>query len=68
MLGLQQGCILGYMYILTDSIDPHLRWKSKLLTLEDARAQAQTLVDELAALGDSVDLVIAEVRVIERMT
>jgi hypothetical protein len=62
------GGIVGYMYILVDPIDPNHRWQSKLLTLEEARVQAQALVDDFAAQGESAELVIAEVRVLERMS
>ena len=61
------GSIVGYMYIFVDPIDPHHRWQSKLLTLEEARVHAQALVDDFATRGESAELVIAEVRVIERM-
>ena len=61
------GSIVGYVYIFADPIDPDHRWQSKLLTLEEARVQAQALVDDFAARGESSELVIAEVRVIERM-
>lgn len=68
MLSTQQGCIVGYVYILADPVDPAHRWQSKLLTLEEARAQAQTLLEDSATRGESLDLVIAEVRVVQRMT
>ena len=56
------------MYLFADPFDPHHRWQSKLLTLEEARVQGQQLLDDFATRGESAELVIAEVRVIERMT
>lgn len=62
------GSIVGYMYVFADPIDPHHRWQSKLLTLEEARVQGQALLDDCATRGECAELMIAEVRVIERVT